>query len=60
MTIGVHLNPYLGDIPWFRGEVWSYSKLGMHALGENQIIVATEMMGSIMTKKSAQKAQKLK
>ena len=34
--------------------------LGMYALGEDKIIVATEMMGSIMTKKSAQKAQKLK
>ena len=33
--------------------------LGMYALGENKIFVATEMMGSIMTKKSAQKAQKL-
>ena len=34
--------------------------LGMYALGEDKIIVATEMMGSIMTKKRAQKAQKLK
>ena len=33
--------------------------LGMYVLGEDKIIVATEMMGSIMTKKSAQKAQKL-
>ena len=32
--------------------------LGMYALGENKIFVATEMMGSIMTKKALKKCSK--